>query len=273
MRAVMGVALTQLYVYPIKSAGGVALEEARLDARGIAHDRRWMLVDASGRFMSQRKHPRMALVSTRLSAEHLTVGAPGMPELRLPLRPEDRGERLVVGVWSDAVRAEPVGKEADEWFSGFLGVRCRLVRMPDDAVRPVDPRYAGPDDRVGFADGFPFLLVSEASLEDLGARLGRPVPVDRFRPNLVVSGAGAFAEDGWRRVRVGADGVAFRVAKPCSRCSIVMTDQATGRRDPDVLRTLAGYRMAGGKVLFGQNLVHDGGTNGTLRVGDAVEVY
>ena len=260
--------LSELYVYPIKSVGGIALETARLDERGIEYDRRWMLVDEDRKFMSQRRHPRMALISTRLTPEHLVVEAPGMPELRLPLLLEER-PNLAVQVWSDSVRAAPVGHGADEWFSSFLGVRCTLVYMPDDEVRQVDLEYAEAGDRVGFADGFPFLLVSRASLEDLVGRLERDVPVNRFRPNIVVEGGDAFAEDGWRCIRVA--GIDFRFVKPCSRCSIVMTDQGTSQRDREVLATLAGYRQTGKKILFGQNLAHD--STGMLRVGDAVEVW
>lgn len=262
-----GITLKELYVYPIKSVGGIALQEARLDSRGVEYDRRWMLVDESGKFMSQRKYPRMALISTRLAPECLVVEAPEMPELRLSLRPEER-PNTEVRIWTDTVSATPVEDGADEWFSAFLGVRCKLVYMPDDEVRQVDLEYAQRGDQVGFADGFPFLLVSQASLDDLGERLDRRIPVDRFRPNLVVEGCEAFAEDDWQRLRVGDIG--FRAVKPCSRCSIVMTDQSTGERDREVLATLASYRQVGKKIFFGQNLAHD--TTGTLRVGDAVEV-
>lgn len=262
-----GIFLSQLYVYPIKSVGGIPLQEARLDARGIEYDRRWMLVDENRKFMSQRKHPRMALISTRLSPEYLIVDAPEMPELRLPLHPDQRPETNVQ-VWSDSVRAVSVGDEADGWFSAFLESPCRLVYMPDDEVRQVDQEYADSGDRVGFADGFPFLLVSKASLDDLDKRLDRAVPVDRFRPNLVVEGCSAFDEDDWRALKVG--GIDFRVLRPCSRCSIVMTDQSSGNRDREVLATLATYRQTGKKIFFGQNLAHD--STGTLRVGDIVEV-
>ena len=162
----------------------------------------------------------------------------------------------------------PLESEADEWFGKFLNTRCRLVYMPDDEVRQVDQEYAEVGDRVGFADGFPFLMISQASINDLGARLGREVPVNRFRPNLVVEGCDAFAEDGWRELSVG--GMNFRVVKPCSRCSIVMTDQASGKRDREVLATLADYRRTGKKIFFGQNLAHD--SVGALHVGDTVEV-
>lgn len=259
--------LKGLYVYPIKSVGGIALQEARLDNRGMEYDRRWMLVDENHKFMSQRRHPRMALISTWLAPDHLIVEAPEMPELRLSLRPR-RNPSVEVTVWSDRVKATPVGEEADEWFSAFLRTPCRLVYMPEDEVRQVDQEYAEVGDQVGFADGFPFLLVSRASVDELSIRLGRDVPVNCFRPNLVVQGCGPFDEDGWRRLHIG--GVNFRVVKPCSRCSIVMTNQETGQRDREVLATLAKYRKVGNKIFFGQNLAHD--SIGMLRVGDAVEV-
>ena len=262
-----GLTLSELYVYPIKSVGGIALREARLDVRGIEHDRRWMLVDENRKFMSQRRHPRMALISTRLTPEHLIVETPEMPELRLPLKSEEI-PNLEVQIWSDKVRAAPVGPDADEWFGTFLKSSCKLVYMPDEEVRQVDQDYAVAGDQVGFADGFPLLMISQASLEDLGGRLGRDVPVNRFRPNFVVEGSDAFVEDEWRGLRIG--GVEFRVIKPCSRCSIVMTDQETGRRKREVLAALAKYRQSGKKIFFGQNLAHD--SAGTLHVGDAIEV-
>ena len=262
----MGVAtLSHIYVYPIKSAGRVAMREAVLEPRGLRYDRRWMLVDEHGKFISQRRCPRMALISVGMLPGRLLVNAPGMPALILPLQPEPR-QRVGVRVFADETQGTLVGGEADRWFTSFLGVPSRLVYMPDDAVRAVDPRYATDGDLVGFADGFPFLLVSEASLDDLNGRLQNPVGTDRFRPNLVVAGCGPFAEDGWRQIRVGS--VPFRVAKPCARCSITMVDQTTGIRDKEPLRTLARYRKSGGGVLFGQNLIHD--SRGTLRVGDEI---
>ena len=260
--------LKALYVYPIKSVGGVALQEARLDSRGIEYDRRWMLVDESHKFMSQRKYPRMALISTRLTSGRLIVEAPEMPGLSLSLRPVER-LTTKVRIWSDTVDATPVEGGADKWFSEFLGTRCKLVYMPDYEIRRVDQEYAERWDQVGFADGFPLLLISQASVDDLGERLDRRIPVDRFRPNLVVEGCGPFEEDEWQRLRIGA--TEFRVVKPCSRCSIVMTDQATGERDREVLATLAGYRQSGRKIFFGQNLAHD--STGILRVGDTLEAH
>lgn len=255
--------LGQIYVYPIKSAGRVALREAVLEPRGLRYDRRWMLVDEHGGFMSQRRCPRMALISVGMSPGRLLVDAPGMATLILPLQPQPR-PRVEARIFADETQGMLVGKEADRWFTGFLGFSSRLVYMPDDTVRRVDQRYAADGDRVGFADGFPLLLLSEASLDDLNGRLRNPVGMDRFRPNLVVAGCEPFAEDGWRRIRVGS--IPFRVVKPCARCSITMVNQTSGTRDKEPLRTLARYRKSGGGVLFGQNLIPD--SRGTLRVGD-----
>jgi uncharacterized protein YcbX len=260
--------VSRLFVYPVKSLGGVELAEAEVEARGFRYDRRWMLVDEAGVFLSQRRFPRMALVSVRVGEDSLLLDAPGMPTLEVPFEGSAGGGDLTVNVWGDEVRAAPVGSGTDHWFGRFLGAPCRLVRMPDDAVRPVDPKYALAGDRVGFSDGYPFLLLSQASLDDLNGRLAEPLPVDRFRPNIVVEGCGAFAEDGWGRVEIGD--LPFRVAKPCARCAITTVDQKTGSRGKEPLRTLASYRKRGSAVLFGQNLIHDG--TGTLRVGDAVEI-
>lgn len=259
--------LSGLNVYPIKSCAGIPLDSARADERGIRLDRRWMVVDEAGRFVTQRTAPRLALVGVSFDAAGLNVEAPGMPSLEVPLTPED-GERAPAAVWGDVVECARVSEEADRWFGEFLRGRYRLVYLPDDSVRPVDPGYGRPEDRVGLADGFPFLLVSEASLEDLNGRLESPVPMDRFRPNLVVRGCEPFAEDGWRRVRVGE--VEFRVVKPCARCKITTLDQATAATGKEPLRTLARFRKSGSQVLFGQNLIPD--NTGVLRVGDAVEV-
>jgi len=225
-----------------------------------------MLVDETGEFMSQRAHPRMALISTSISDEHLTVGAPGMPDLEIPLRQED--ENLVdVSAWGDTNRGATVGEEADRWFREFLQFPCRLVRKPEDDPRLVDSLYAVSGDEVSFADGFAFLLISEASLEDLNGRLADPLPMNRFRPNFVVDACDPYAEDGWGRLRVGS--VPFRVAEACPRCAVTTVDQRTGTRGKEPLRTLATYRKSEGEVFFGRNLIHD--ALGTVRVGDPIE--
>jgi uncharacterized protein YcbX len=259
--------LSQLYAYPIKSCAGIPVEASEVDGRGLCHDRRWMLVDESGCFISQRRFPRMALVGVRIEADHLVVDAPGMPSLEVPFRPPD-GELRLAQIWDDLVEVLAIGEKADRWFGEFLGARCTLVHLPDESVRPVDPAYGKHGDEVGLADAFPFLLISEASLAELNSRLEQPVPMDRFRPNLVVRGCEPFAEDEWKLVRIGP--MSFRVVKPCSRCTITTVDQRTAARGKEPLRTLARFRRRGTKVLFGQNLIHDG--TGTLRVGDPVEI-
>ncbi|HEV2091982.1 MAG TPA: MOSC N-terminal beta barrel domain-containing protein [Rubrobacter sp.] len=255
-----------VYVYPIKSCGGISLQSAELGATGLLGDRRWMLVDEGGGFLSQRQHPRMALISPSLAPDRLVVRAPGMPDLEVPLEGKT-GPRLDVEVWGDAQRGVRAGGEADRWFGRFLGFPCRLVRKPDDDVRPVDSAYARSGDQTSFADSFPLHLISEASLEDLNRRLESPVPMNRFRPNLVVRGCGPYAEDDWGEVRVG--GAVFRVAEPCPRCAITTVDQGSGERGKEPLKTLATYRKFGGEVLFGRYLIH--ASLGTVRVGDPVE--
>ena len=259
--------LVGIHIYPIKSCGGVSMQSADLVATGLRDDRRLMLVDGAGGFMSQRGHPRMALISPRLIGGRLVVRAPGMPDLEVPAQGQTTNP-VDVEIWGDRQRGEDLGGEAARWFGEFLGVTCRLVRKPDSDVRPVDSLYAGEDDQTSFADAFPLLVISEASLEDLNGRLDRPVPMNRFRPNLVVGGCEPHAEDGWGEIRIGD--AAFRVAEPCSRCAVTTVDQETGGRGKEPLKTLATYRKAGGEVLFGRNLIHT--SPGTVRVGDPVGV-
>jgi uncharacterized protein YcbX len=266
LRDVGNVALSGLYVYPIKSCAGIWITSAELTATGLRHDRRWMLVDGVGEAMSQRAHPRMALISTHLSDGQLTVSAPGMTDLPVPLRQQD-GNLIDVDVWGDVNKGAPVGEGADCWFSEFLRFPCRLVRKPDGDPRPVDSIYARRGDQTSFADRFAFLLISEASLDDLNSRLEDPLPMNRFRPNFVVRGCDAYAEDGWDRLHI--EGIPFRVAEACPRCAITTTNQETAERGKEPLRTLATYRKFDGEVYFGRNLIHD--ALGTVRVGDAVE--
>lgn len=258
--------LTALYRYPVKSLRGAGFDGLDVESRGLRLDRHWMVVDADGRFLTQRQQARMALVSTEVGDDGvLRLSADGMPTIDVPATGAERRDAVV---WGDVVGAAPVSRDADAWLSEFLGLSCQLVAFPDDSRRQVDTAYAAPGDQVGFADGFPFLLISQASLDDLNARLPNPVPMIRFRPNLVVSGCEPYAEDAWRRIRIG--GITFRVAKPCSRCIIPTIDPGTAERGAEPLRTLMAYRRRDNKVYFGQNLVHD--STGRLEVGMAVEV-
>jgi uncharacterized protein YcbX len=257
--------LSGINLYPIKSCAGVSVPRADLEDTGLAWDRRWMLVDEEGKSVTQRRYPRMALISPSFGPDRLVVRAPGMPDLVVPFRGEE-GERIDVEVWGDWQRGAPVGEEADRWFGRFLGLSCRLVRKPYDDVRLVDSAYARDGDQTSFADGFPLLLISETSLEDLNGRLESPVPMNRFRPNLVVRGCAPYAEDGWEELRVGE--AIFRVAEPCARCAVTTVNQESGERGKEPLRTLATYRKVDGEALFGRNLIH--ASLGAVRVGDPV---
>lgn len=258
--------LAGLHVYPVKSCAGTSVDSWRADYLGFVHDRRWMVVDEENIFLSQRELPRMSLIRPEMQEDHLRINAPEMPSLEVPF--ELNGTHSPVRVWGDLVEVAPTVGEASRWFSEFLRFPCRLVHLPESSIRRVDPDYARPEDRVHLADGFPFLLISEESLEDLNSRLEEPLPMNRFRPNLVVRGCSAFAEDGWKNIRIGE--LSFRVAKPCARCAITTVEQTTGEKGKEPLTTLATFRKVNGKVMFGQNLIHD--APGSLRVGDGVEV-
>jgi uncharacterized protein YcbX len=262
------ITLSAINIYPIKSCGGIAASAWEVDAFGLRDDRRWMVATPDGGLVSQRECPELALVRVAVSETHLTLSAPELAGLVLPRTPLG-GRPARVKVWSDEITAVLPDHRADEWFSRVSGRECVLAYIPDSVVRPLDPTYAPDGGRTGFADGFPLLLVGEASLRDLNRRLATPLPMNRFRPNLVVAGSEPFAEDDWRRFRVGD--IPMAGVKPCARCVVTTTDQATGRRDgEEPLRTLAAFRRHPRGVMFGQNVVHFG--TGLLRVGDIVRV-
>ncbi len=259
--------LSEIYIYPIKSAGGISLNTAEIEKRGFQYDRRWMLVDETGKFLTQRQLPRMALITVGLEGDKLVVEAANRGSISIPVQLES-DHRISVQIWRDVCDAIPLGEEINQWFSEFLEISCQLVYMPESTFRPVDSGYATNNKQVSFVDGYPFLLISEASLQDVNKRLDEPVPMNRFRPNLVVSGCEAFAEDDWRLIRIGS--IPFHVAKPCDRCLITTVDQAQGIPGKEPLQTLARYRLRNGKIFFGQNLIQ--GELGTLKVGDSVEI-
>ena len=264
--ALIDLKLSEIWRFPVKSLRGQRFTQSRIDSRGFQYDRHWMVVGATGKFLTQRQYERMALVDTSVTNGKLQLRCVGMP----PLDVDDTApaESLVVQVWSDRCEALAVDPRADEWLSTLVGEACRLVVFPGHTVRLVDPEYGRRGDQVGFADGFPFLLIGQASLDDLNARLADPVPIVRFRPNLVVTGAAPYAEDRWRRIRIGD--VTFRVVKPCSRCVIPTIDPLSAQRSREPLKTLATYRRRDNKIYFGQNLVHDGW--GELHEGMSVDV-
>jgi uncharacterized protein YcbX len=273
--------LSALYLYPVKSCRELAVASAAVDAHGLVGDRRFLVVDAEGRFLTQRVHPRMALIETALTTDGLILSSPNHGSVSVPhashLPPHASMTRSVV-VWKNTVTADDCGDEPAAWLSASLGLPCRLVHAGAAYSRPLPARKmpSTVDGRlstrheVSFADGFPFLLISEESLADLNARLEAPLPMNRFRPSLVVAGGAPYAEDTWGRFRIG--GVVFHGATRCGRCVVTTTDQLTAGRGQEPLRTLATYRRdASGDVMFGRNLVHETKA-GRLTVGDAVEL-
>lgn len=276
--------LSDLRIYPIKSLGGISVAEALVEEKGFRYDRRFMLVTPSGDFMTQRTNHYMALIDVAIdrpseSDAMLRVWHRHRPDnvLTLPLTvPDAPGETIPVSIWDDEnVPATLVSPEADRWFSDALDRPCRLVGMPDSTRRPVESAYARHDElgrpsAVSFADGYPYLLIGQASLDDLNQRLLQPVEMLRFRPNLVVSGGLPYDEDAWQQFRIGA--MTFYGVKPCGRCVLTTVDPATGQKGREPLHTLTQYRRWKHKILFGQNVLAGTNPGGLLRVGQPVEI-
>lgn len=272
METPSSIVLRRIRVYPLKGAGGFDLDETCLDAFGIPGDRRWMLARPDGQFLSQRTHPRLALVRTGRAE-----GAPGLscPSFRveapekepLTLTPSVSEEWIRVRVHDDRFKALVGFHDADAWFSGFLGEPCRLVFIPDEVIRPTDPEWAA-GHRVSLADGYPLHLTTQESLADLNARLSQPTSMLRYRPNLVVSGGIAWEEDEWRVMDF--EGTRLELVKPCARCTVVTVDPGSALGGKEPLRTLHGFREWDGKVYFGQNAVVNG--SGRFRVGMDVHI-
>ncbi|MFI1972349.1 MOSC domain-containing protein [Streptomyces cinnamoneus] len=270
--------VSAVHCYPVKSMAGCAPGEAAVEPWGLAGDRRWMLAGPDARVLTQRQEPRLTLASARpLPGGGVRLTTPGAAPLDVRVPTADgQGGTLTVELFRDKVETVPAGAAADAWLSAFLGTDARLVYMDDPARRrPVDPEHSLPGDTVSFADGYPLLITATASLEALNSLIAEgdraaegPLPMDRFRPNVVVDGTPPWAEDGWRRVRLGE--VTFRVAKPSGRCVVTTTDQRTAVRGKEPLRTLARHHRIGAKAVFGQNLIPE--HTGVVRVGDAFEV-
>ncbi len=261
--------LSEIYVYPIKSAGGIPLKEASVEERGLKYDRRWMLVDAEGKFISQRTHPELALISVSIENDGLIAvhKTKNYGNLFIPFDCEEEFSKEVE-IWDDKCSAVFVSNAADCWFSKVLNTPCQLVYMPENSERIVDEKYSSEKKIVGFADGYPFLLIGQSSLDNLNSRLEHHVPMNRFRPNLVFTGGKPFEEDTWKEFKIGE--ITFYTAKPCSRCVIITVDQDTGIREKEPLNTLSAYRKQEYKILFGQNLVHSG--KGLIRINDSLEI-
>ena len=263
--------LESVHIYPLKGCRAVDLTESAVEPWGLAGDRRWLLVDSGCRFISQREHASLARLTVRYGpGAGITASSDGLAPLFVPT--PDSAELLKVTVWRSTVLASAAGPAADAWFSAYLGEPARLVYLDDPTRRAVDPEFGGDGDVVSFADGYPLLVTSTESLAQLGEWLTaegeRPVPMRRFRPSVVVAGDEPWAEDRWRRIRIGE--VSFRVAKPCGRCVVTTTDQATGVRGTQPLKILGARRRSGQSLVFGQNLIPD--SPGLIRVGDPLEI-
>lgn len=266
--------LTAIHRFPIKSCRGESLDSAYVEAWGLAGDRRWMVVDAAGEAITAREVNRLVLVHPEITGTGLRITAPDLPTLEVAT--PDATTQVPIDIWADRFDAVPAGAEADAWFTRALGVPARLVHLDDPTKRPTDPDFSEPTDRVSFADGYPLLLATEESLAALNdevlasAATGRePLPMARFRPNVVVSGVDPWAEDDWRRIRIG-DAV-FRAVKGCARCVLTTIDPDTAAREKEPIASLARIRRWDGATWFGINLVPDT-PDVTIRVGDDLEV-
>jgi uncharacterized protein YcbX len=265
------ISISALHVYPVKSCAGITLPRARLTATGFEHDREWMIVRDNGRFVTQREEPRLALITPSFDAQVLILRAPGMEALSISY--EREGMPAQVKVWNDACAAFDVGPDAAAWVSEFLGAAHRLVHFDLAQPRPSNPTWTGEVQALNqFSDGYPWLMISEASLADLNSRLSQPLPMNRFRPNIVIAGAAPYAEDHLRQLRCGS--ITLRPVKGCTRCVITTTNQDTATRDgQEPLRTLRSYRFdrALKGVTFGQNVIAIRGIGEYLAVGDVLQ--
>ena len=266
----MTISLSSIHIYPVKALGGISLDQSAVTQRGLRYDRRFMVLGQHHEFLTQREHPKMATVWVEIENGEVVFSAPDVESISFSATPQELPTRTVQ-VWSSHVNAHTVTAEADQWLSDYLGIDARLVYMPDSAERQINLAYAQKGEIVSFADGYPLLIASIASLDDLNARIvangGVALPMNRFRPNLVISGCAPYAEDTLGEIVIG-DAV-FRAVKPCIRCQVTTTDQAAGVvRGPEPLQTLATYRDSANGVMFGMNLIPV--KLGTVRVGDLV---
>lgn len=267
--------ISEINVYPIKSLGGISLNEAVVEEKGLQYDRRWMLVDDKGKFFTQREFPKMATLKVSFENDGVRVSDQN-ENLFIPFDENGAGDEIQVEIWNSKLKAQTSENNINEWFSDALQTNCRLVRMNQNSNRLVNPVYAVRkfEDTVSFADGYPVLLIGENSLNDLNSKLENPIPMNRFRPNLVVKNSDAFAEDNWKKIKVG--NFIFHIVKPCERCVMTTIDQDKGISDgKEPLKTLATYRLVKkdgeSKILFGQNLIAEN-FGDTLKIGDKVEI-
>lgn len=246
--------LSDLYIYPIKSLGGIRVDQSMVLKPGLEHDRRWMLVDSEGNFLSQRTIPKMALLSVEWNMGEFLIKDKLNPKdcIPLPLNPQTADIKKV-RIWDDVVEAISVDPFISDWVAKKLQVSCELVYMPPTSTRLIDEKYTFADESVSFADAMPYLLISQASLDDLNSRLAFPIPMDRFRPNLVITETEPFEEDSWDIIKIGS--VRFKLTKPCARCIMVTIEQDSAKTGKEPLATLSTFRKVGNKIHFGQNMI------------------
>ena len=261
--------ISQLFIYPVKSLGGIEVREANLTDRGLQYDRKWMLVDANHRFLTQREYPAMSLLQTALEGDRLKIYHKDnvADAIFVPLEPKP-GATVNVTVWDDACSAQPVDAVADAWFSKQLSIPCRLVYMPDSERRMVDERYAHNQELTTFSDGYPLMMIGQASLDDLNSRLEHPLSMNRFRPNIVFTGGSAFEEDTMEHLVI--NGIDLFGVKLCARCVVTTIDQDNAVKAKEPLKTLATYRKKGNKIYFGQNVL--AAQTGCIKAGDEIRV-
>ncbi len=245
--------LSEIWIYPVKSLAGIRLLKASIKPKGLEHDRRFMLVDEAGRFLTQREHPHMALFNVAIANDQLIIESRiSKRTLTFELEPNG-GEALPVQIWDDEVEALEINPVFSDWFSRELKINCRLVYFPESNRRDVDPRYASANEQVSLADGYPCMIIGQSSLDDLNSRLAVSLPMKRFRPNFVFTGGAPFEEDEWKNFKIGKN--RFAAVKPCARCVLTTVDPETGIKGKEPLATLATYRKRENKILFGQNLL------------------
>lgn len=267
--------LTEIWVYPVKSLGGISLNYSKVLEKGLAFDRRWMLVDEAGQFLTQRIHPKMALFKLAINGDHLYIvfQDPTLPKVNQPsinfnasLPP--LGEVYTAKIWDDDVAVIEIDRTISKWFSSCLDIPCRLVNFPETHPRVIEPQSKLNNVHVSLADAYPFLIIGQSSLNDLNTRLKDPVPMNRFRPNFVYKGGEAYEEDLWKNFSIG--GNKFAGVKPCARCVVTTINQVTGEKGFEPLLTLSHYRKKENKVLFGQNVIAIDQT--AVAVGDLISV-
>jgi hypothetical protein len=244
--------LTEIWIYPIKSLGGIRLKSAKVLEKGLQHDRRWMLIDESATFMTQRIHTQMALFKVEANEDTLKITFEN-DTVFLPFSYLAIQTPIQATVWDDTVTVFEVSLSLSEWFSSKLNIKCKLVSFPEENSRPVEAAYKINNEQVSLADGYPFLIIGQASLDDLNKRLKEPLPINRFRPNFVFVGGEPYEEDEWRNFKIGKN--SFAGVKPCARCVLTTVNQETATKGIEPLATLATYRKRGNKIYFGQNVL------------------